>query len=115
MDYSLLVGVHHCRTDECRDHPPAEAWGDAKVLTADLLAQGVAEAPDSPAPPPAGAHGRVFFFGIVDTLQAYNFVKQVEHLAKSRLLCIPPADISAIPADAYATRFINYLRDSVLE
>ena len=50
-----------------------------------------------------------YFMGIIDILQEYNWLKKLEHVWKSRVLCHKPYSISAINQDDYRQRFIDFM------
>ena len=55
----------------------------------------------------------IYFFGIIDYLQKYNFSKVLEHTVK--VIRDPPRSrqISAVPSKLYAKRYIHFMRKHV--
>lgn len=49
----------------------------------------------------------LYFLGIIDILQEYDFSKKLEHFAKSKLLCKDSHGISAVEPEEYRERFIT--------
>ena len=55
----------------------------------------------------------IYFFGIIDILQPYNFSKQVEHNWKSGVLRLNKNDISSVSPTVYAERFLKFIKNHV--
>lgn len=113
MDYSLLVGVHKCRLqDPWHQHQYVgdiassairedsdDDWKSSSGLNLAPLGQ-VAPGSSNAAAPPE----EVYFVGIIDILQEWDWEKQMEKVGKM-LIGKSGSGISAIPPDAYCQRF----------
>ena len=97
MDYSLLVGIRNLTNDELDNLQPTERRSlfqslDFGFQPTDNLNQ--------PLP-------LIYYLGIIDILQTYNFKKKVERTIKGvrhtaeQLSCIEPA--------SYSSRFYNFI------
>lgn len=53
--------------------------------------------------------GRTFFIGIIDSLIQYGVRKKMEHTYKTSIKRQSEADVSVIPPDKYAQRFLDFL------
>ncbi|TYZ58776.1 hypothetical protein PybrP1_003345 [[Pythium] brassicae (nom. inval.)] len=115
MDYSLLVGVHKCRLQladtavAIREDDDGDDDGDDGDSDGDRDDSGRAAAP----PLTAGANlapladdsdTEVYFVGIIDILQEWDWEKQMEKVGKM-LIGKSGSGISAVPPDAYCQRF----------
>jgi len=87
MDYSLLLGFHFCPTSTVAQTDPERLRWNQGVTSTD-------------------GH-TVYYMGIIDILQLYNFRKKSESFAKSYLLLKDKKGISANPPPEYSTRFIR--------
>lgn len=96
MDYSMLLGIHK-----------------TQPRTNDLLKQQLAEQilPDGGWPSYDGAE--IYYWGIIDYLVKFGTRKLLEHTLKA--LKYPRSEISAIPADEYSKRFVDFLLDVVIK
>ena len=95
MDHSLLVGVRN-----------ATSSGDVRGP------HELAGLPRSHGPVPSmGEDGKVgdevYYFGIIDMLQPYNFRKRLETLGFT--LIVPRQGTACLPPGEYADRFVNFL------
>ena len=111
MDYSLLVGVHY--RDRLQDYIPN--------YTSDNYEK------DKTMPPlfkrdDGGFYGmdyngtlnnEIYYIGIIDILQQYNFMKFAENKYKSYVGKDCSTKISALPPKKYAKRFIEFIIDSI--
>ncbi|EXJ78106.1 1-phosphatidylinositol-4-phosphate 5-kinase [Capronia epimyces CBS 606.96] len=50
---------------------------------------------------------KIYYLGVIDCLTHYGFIKRVEHFWKG--LSAPSAQISPVPPQAYAERFLNFI------
>ncbi|KAE8969977.1 hypothetical protein PR003_g28581 [Phytophthora rubi] len=57
----------------------------------------------------------VFYLGIVDMLQRYNWRWTLQRWFLGLLLCKDTHDVSAVPADEYATRLADFVRDRMFD
>ena len=55
----------------------------------------------------------VYYMGLIDILQSYNFSKKAEHFFKSNIRCMDSHGISAVNVNEYAERFIHAM-DTIL-
>jgi hypothetical protein len=55
----------------------------------------------------------VFYIGIIDILQKYDYTKKIERWYKTTLRGQSKDGISAMPSDMYRQRFLNKLRDII--
>jgi hypothetical protein len=60
--------------------------------------------------------GGFFFYhiSIIDYLQEYNARKKFEHWWRTNITQASKALISCVPAELYASRFLNFMRDEVI-
>lgn len=85
IDYSILLGVQY--TDEqFRSHGASLKSHDQK---------------------------EVYYIGIVDMLQRYNWRWTLQRWLLGCLLCKDPHDVSAVPANEYASRLADFVRDKL--
>lgn len=106
MDYSLLVGVHKCRLQQ---HDAA--WPQ-DIASSVIREDGSDAEPPTSLPTsgsnlaPLGNDGdmEVYFVGIIDILQEWDWEKQMEKVGKM-LIGKSGSGISAVPPDAYCQRF----------
>lgn len=115
MDYSLLVGIHKCRLqDPWHQHQHQHVtdiastairedsddnWKSSSGLNLTPLGQVAPGSNDA-----AVAPEEVYFVGIIDILQEWDWEKQMEKVGKM-LIGKSGSGISAIPPDAYCQRF----------
>lgn len=52
-------------------------------------------------------------FGIIDFLTNYDALKLAENTFKSKLAKVDKNEISAIDADTYQSRFMNYMKEYI--
>ena len=83
IDYSILLGVRYDTLAQCRTH-------ENGLLSHDK--------------------NEVYYVGIVDMLQRYNWRWTVQRWFLGCLLCKDTHDVSAVPADEYATRLADFVR-----
>lgn len=98
MDYSLLIGVHHCREQQ----HPTQHCGGRRVLEPNRNRSTQARAIELEGP-------GVFYFALIDCLQAWNWGKRIESMFKSKVMLLDPVGISAVPPLVYCERFISML------
>ncbi|OQR98214.1 phosphatidylinositol 4-phosphate 5-kinase (PIPK-D11/GPCR-PIPK) [Achlya hypogyna] len=90
MDYSILVGVQHVRGDDN---------GAASGLCNHVPSKDLTD---------------LYFVGIIDMLQQYNWRwAVVQRWALGALLCKDTQDVSAVPARKYAARLLHFIRFSM--
>lgn len=53
---------------------------------------------------------RIYFIGIIDYFQLYDYKKAFERFIKRLAKCNPRLDTSSQPPKIYATRFLNFMR-----
>ena len=49
----------------------------------------------------------IYYVGIIDVLQRYDFSKKMEHFFKANVRCMDAHGISAVSVQEYATRFLQ--------
>eukprot|EP00026_Physarum_polycephalum_P005976 Phypoly_transcript_06015.p2 GENE.Phypoly_transcript_06015~~Phypoly_transcript_06015.p2 ORF type:complete len:299 (+),score=22.17 Phypoly_transcript_06015:937-1833(+) len=91
IDYSLLLGFHFFdKADEDINITPENvmnlSWQKG-ILSEDGK--------------------ELYFAGIIDILQIYNFRKKIERLVKTRIFCNSMAGVSVAPPKDYAERFME--------
>lgn len=59
--------------------------------------------------PNGQATSEIYYTGIIDILQQYNATKKLEHLFKS--MRYDRHEISAVDAEEYASRFVQFVTD----
>eukprot|EP01084_Bolivina_argentea_P311701 539568_1 len=100
IDYSLLLGIYYFKIE----FQPTETK-DENVYSSESLSGIRAKINDS-----AG----VYFIGIIDGLQPYNFKKQMENLYKSCKYRSNNKGISVVNPVLYQKRFVNYMNDVIV-
>lgn len=89
MDYSLILGVYKPDSDL------NSSSGGIRDFHGGIIAK--------------EQNGQVvLFYGIIDFLQEFTPIKELEHEIKSMIF--KPMTVSCIPPDEYATRFISFIR-----
>jgi len=89
IDFSLLVGLHSfVAGDEHRFHNDNK-W-QYGILSRD--------------------ESEIYFMGIIDILQHFNWIKKLESFYKADILRRPRSQISCIPPSQYAERFVDMMR-----
>ncbi|CAH0489441.1 unnamed protein product [Peronospora farinosa] len=88
IDYSILLGVRYDTPAQRRPH-------ENGLLSHDK--------------------NEVYYVGIVDMLQRYNWRWTVQRWFLGYLLCKDTHDVSAVPADEYATRLANFVREKLFD
>jgi hypothetical protein len=107
MDYSLLIGIHKCRLQE-------SSWPQGGAM-ASVIHEGDDDEESLKSKSSSGsnleplgtmtpASEEVYFVGIIDILQEWNWEKQMEKVGKM-LLGKSGSGISAVAPDAYCERF----------
>ena len=141
MDYSLLLGIHYMsrgNKDNLRGksmkmlEPTSPLPGERGILTTVFKSSMIKTAPSSdPIPqekrmcmfcsedggfrssnPDGSAGEELYFLGIIDILTPYSVKKRLEHVLRS--IKDDARSISAISPDAYAKRFIEFMRENIL-
>ena len=97
MDYSLLLGV---REDDGDSVSSSSGESTSHVV---CRVQGWIPPRHTPA---------TFYLGIIDTLQPYNFSKQVERGVKIVRHLRVNVDVSAVDPVTYASRFLEFVSRS---
>eukprot|EP00485_Elphidium_margaritaceum_P012881 CAMPEP_0202708118 /NCGR_PEP_ID=MMETSP1385-20130828/20374_1 /ASSEMBLY_ACC=CAM_ASM_000861 /TAXON_ID=933848 /ORGANISM="Elphidium margaritaceum" /LENGTH=736 /DNA_ID=CAMNT_0049367015 /DNA_START=537 /DNA_END=2747 /DNA_ORIENTATION=- len=114
MDYSLLLGIYYLKM--APDKASADAGfgranngGDDEKYSHEKLnsyAGGMrAEIIEGPG---------LYYMGIIDTLQVYNFKKKLETFAKRYILRQDKNGMSCVHPDKYQTRFMNYMKNIIV-
>ena len=70
--------------------------------------------PSPPSPSPS-ARPAVYYIGIIDVLQTWDFTKRMENWFKTSILRRDAEGVSAIPPGAYAERFRNRVLAQLIE
>lgn len=112
MDYSLLVGVHKCRRQVAdtavaiREDDDDNDTNDNDNVNDNVNDRSERQGADATnlAPLAAESDTEVYFVGIIDILQEWDWEKQMEKVGKM-LLGKSGSGISAVPPDAYSQRF----------
>jgi len=104
MDYSLLLGIYHIKmapNNEDNDgYDKNEEYKEDKINN---YAGGIrAEVIEGPG---------IYYMGIIDTLQVYNFRKKMETFLKTYILRDDGNGISCVEPKYYQTRFMNYIKN----
>nr|CCA20777.1 phosphatidylinositol4phosphate5kinase (PiPIPKD8/GPCRPIPK) putative [Albugo laibachii Nc14]CCA23717.1 phosphatidylinositol4phosphate5kinase (PiPIPKD8/GPCRPIPK) putative [Albugo laibachii Nc14] len=99
IDYSLLVGIHH-RSFNVSHSSPAAQYGenDAEIASSPSMIDGgmTVDAVHGPG---------IYFIGLIDILQQWNFRKKVEHFIRVFFLLQDRHGISVVHSRQYAERF----------
>eukprot|EP00012_Vannella_robusta_P001668 CAMPEP_0206185504 /NCGR_PEP_ID=MMETSP0166-20121206/1850_1 /ASSEMBLY_ACC=CAM_ASM_000260 /TAXON_ID=95228 /ORGANISM="Vannella robusta, Strain DIVA3 518/3/11/1/6" /LENGTH=648 /DNA_ID=CAMNT_0053600717 /DNA_START=234 /DNA_END=2180 /DNA_ORIENTATION=- len=94
MDYSLLIGIHHCEEDEeiepTPTHPSCMGSSQFRLYKGGFP-----------------ANGEIYYIGIIDCLTYYGAMKKIAHSFKSLLW--NKEQLSTVQAQFYATRFLKYV------
>ncbi|KUF92074.1 hypothetical protein AM588_10003429 [Phytophthora nicotianae] len=88
IDYSILLGVRYENPEKRRSHQNGLTSHDQK---------------------------EVYYIGIVDMLQRYNWRWTVQRWFLGCLLCKDTHDVSAVPPDEYATRLADFVREKLFD
>ncbi|GMF10844.1 unnamed protein product [Phytophthora lilii] len=88
IDYSILLGVRY-------DNPNAHTTHQNGLSSHD--------------------QNEVYYVGIVDMLQRYNWRWTVQRWFLGLLLCKDTHDVSAVPPDEYATRLADFVREKLFD
>lgn len=104
IDYSLLVGIHYRNKQpqqsniRCLEFFKQHCGGlMSQIIHQNTLIDG----------------NEIYFFGIIDTLIDYSFVKKLEHNMKS-LVVGDEHQISVTDPDQYAKRFLAFISDHTI-
>eukprot|EP00050_Salpingoeca_kvevrii_P011558 m.16298 g.16298 ORF g.16298 m.16298 type:complete len:754 (-) comp3490_c0_seq1:89-2350(-) len=114
MDYSLLVGIHNCYQSK-----EANCCEERRVIEADLarnrhmLTALICHGMRGRGPIGHEDSESVYFVGIIDMLQLWNWSKRMERFFKINFLRKDPSGISAIEHDAYASRFTERIKNKI--
>merc|ERR1719263_788901 len=115
MDYSLLLGVSEGAKVSpsariIRDHAGTDStecfW---RRFRGGLLSKGPAPGKDGKVTP---GH-RVYFLTVIDLLQQFTTKKAAERILKTAK-AFKKLDLSAIPPDEYASRFLNFMQRFII-
>jgi len=91
MDYSLLLGIHHKGSDFLREcQSAAEPYQHLE-----------------------GEH-RIYYFGIIDTLQRWNWQKRLEKFCKTYFCMKDGLGVSSVDPKTYCERFILAQEDLLM-
>eukprot|EP00026_Physarum_polycephalum_P015042 Phypoly_transcript_15628.p1 GENE.Phypoly_transcript_15628~~Phypoly_transcript_15628.p1 ORF type:complete len:114 (+),score=13.12 Phypoly_transcript_15628:366-707(+) len=97
MDYSLILGLHLIR-----DYDPSGRIYTGTFAqnpwTSGLLSDDRSE---------------MYFLGIIDFLQQFNWRKRIEFFAKTKLLRHDSKGLSAVPPHEYCQRFITAMQNNL--
>ncbi|TDH67801.1 hypothetical protein CCR75_004803 [Bremia lactucae] len=88
IDYSILLGVRYEKSQQSRSHQNAIMSHDEK---------------------------EVYYIGIVDMLQRYNWRWTVQRWLLGCFLCKDTHDVSAVPANEYASRLADFVHDKLFD
>nr|CAI9859004.1 Phytopthora agathidicda GPCR-PIPK 11 [Phytophthora agathidicida] len=88
IDYSILLGVRYNNPEKRRTHQNGLSSHDQH---------------------------EVYYVGIVDMLQRYNWRWTVQRWFLGLLLCKDTHDVSAVPPDEYATRLADFVREKLFD
>eukprot|EP01084_Bolivina_argentea_P311706 539575_1 len=99
MDYSLLLGIYHLKmvTNNNDDDDDNNINNYAGGIRAQII-----EGPG------------LYFMGIIDTLQVYNFKKKMENFAKTYIKRDDSNGISCVEPIKYQQRFMNYMKNIIV-
>ncbi|KAJ3447071.1 phosphatidylinositol 5-phosphate 4-kinase isoform a [Anaeramoeba flamelloides] len=116
MDYSLLLGVHHCTEREIQHEKEENEKSNKKKNSLIIPFQkisdfkrhngGVRSLLDDKKNPKQC----IYFLGIIDCLQLYNVKKKVEHGFKI-VKHLTTTEMSAVDSKLYAKRFLDLIRN----
>lgn len=110
MDYSLLVGVHKCRLPETWMMHNHHHYQYGVEYPAEDISTTVSSGQNlEPIPGVGQLADEVYFVGIIDILQEWDFEKQMEKVGKV-LIGKSSRGISAMAPEAYCQRFKARLR-----
>lgn len=92
IDYSILLGVRYLKSGE---RLPSIAAASQGIYGHDL--------------------DRIYYIGIVDMLQRYNWRWTVQRWFLGLLLCKDTHDVSAVPPDLYGARLTDFVRSRLFD
>jgi hypothetical protein len=102
MDYSLLVGISFISPSP--ESPPIQITEDESIFRRE---QGGFRA----RMPDGTLLLEIYYLGIIDVLQQFNFTKAVESSMKS--IAYDKNEISSVNSEMYAQRFINFIKRGI--
>jgi len=126
MDYSLLIGIYERKADPRSDDHLKRSLGafaaDESMSVSSEHDQKTELQPDDDLPQydqwgivsrdqATGGIERIYFLGIIDYLQKYNWVKKTEHFIKS--IRYDRFSMSAVNPAQYAERFLNFVTSHI--
>jgi len=92
IDYSILLGVTYLKNGERLPSMAAQSQG---IYSNDL--------------------DKMYYVGIVDMLQRYNWRWTVQRWLLGMLLCKDTHDVSAVPPEEYGTRLTTFVRSRLFD
>jgi len=98
MDYSLILGLHLIKDYDPKSPMYAGSSEDSPIWINGLISEDKTE---------------MYFLGIIDFLQQFNWKKRIEFFAKTKLLCYDSKGLSAVPPYEYCTRFLNAMQNKL--
>ncbi|KAI8067801.1 hypothetical protein BC940DRAFT_326277 [Gongronella butleri] len=120
MDYSLLIGIHDFNRGNCEryrdqrlqlveahatvERRPSRQRRKHCIFYADNGGYQSSNCNDQ-------ATTLLYYFGVIDILTPYNWVKKTEHAWKS--ITQDKGTISSIPPDQYGRRFLAFMRNAI--
>jgi 1-phosphatidylinositol-4-phosphate 5-kinase len=114
MDYSLLLGVVRQRISKPAGVSPFGACGNEQWAKEEAdnrpFFQGYFGGMSAVEVEGPG----IYYLGIVDILQKWDYSKMFEHFAKVVFMCAPTNGLSAIPPEQYARRFKKRVVDRMI-
>nr|CCA18515.1 phosphatidylinositol 4phosphate 5kinase (PIPKD11/GPCRPIPK) putative [Albugo laibachii Nc14] len=107
IDYSILLGVQYLPPDQKQTlfHMEHLHSLSAASLASYTASDGVVSEMEQ----------KVYFLGIVDMLQRYNWRWKIQRWILGCLLCKDPHDVSAVPPDEYGTRLTEFVRSYLFD
>lgn len=116
MDYSLLIGVKKTDISTGFTDSKRSFWDKFSLEREGSLLDRNADEINLATPFQAFEANvieanHLYYFGIIDFLQPYNFDKKVEHMIKTVILRKDSDGISCIKGDLYKRRFISHIAD----
>jgi 1-phosphatidylinositol-4-phosphate 5-kinase len=105
MDYSLLLGIHSFSADT--EHKYHTEIGETDNTSQNRWRYGVMSSDET----------EMYFVGIIDILQFFNWSKKIEYFLKTRIMLRDSRGVSCVPPSLYSQRFVSamgsHLEESV--
>ncbi|ETN98209.1 hypothetical protein RFI_39306 [Reticulomyxa filosa] len=120
MDYSLLLGIYYIRMLKHRTKDPINFLNRPNSKQQKKANQGFKEPEHLLNEFNGGVQAQIiegpgiYYIGMIDILQKWNFSKKIEHFLKCWILRNPADGVSCVEPYFYQHRFMSYLRRIII-